>query len=95
MADLFTEVYNHLPLAHTINSRVIVMHGGLFSDDNVMLDDIRKVDRVRQPPESGKTSVDIIHLVLSPELPGISVTAPIRRSTHGRLLGKFSHSFPL
>ena len=30
------------------------MHGGLFSDDNVTLDDIRKVDRNRQPPEAGK-----------------------------------------
>ena len=30
------------------------MHGGLFSDDNVTLDDIRKADRNRQPPEAGK-----------------------------------------
>lgn len=29
------------------------MHGGLFADDNVTIDDIRKVDRNRQPPESG------------------------------------------
>jgi len=31
MADLFTEVYNWLPLAHNINNRILVMHGGLFS----------------------------------------------------------------
>lgn len=31
MVDLFTEVYNWLPLCHCINSRIIVMHGGLFS----------------------------------------------------------------
>lgn len=54
MADLFTEVYNWLPLAHCINSRVLVMHGGLFSKDNVTLDDIRAVDRNKQPPEDGK-----------------------------------------
>lgn len=30
-----------------------VMHGGLFSDDTVTLDDIRKVERNRQPPDSG------------------------------------------
>lgn len=30
-----------------------VMHGGLFSEDNVTLDDIRKIDRNRQPPDSG------------------------------------------
>ncbi|KAM3960527.1 protein phosphatase D3 [Aphomia sociella] len=53
MADLFTEVYNWLPLAHCINNRVLVMHGGLFSKDDVMLDDIRRVDRNKQPPEDG------------------------------------------
>lgn len=30
-----------------------VMHGGLFSEPNVTLDDIRKIDRNRQPPEKG------------------------------------------
>lgn len=54
MADLFTEVYNWLPLAHCINSRVLIMHGGLFSSDSVTLDDIRAVDRNKQPPEDGK-----------------------------------------
>jgi len=29
------------------------MHGGLFSEDDVQLDDLRKVDRNRQPPDSG------------------------------------------
>ncbi|XP_014359983.1 serine/threonine-protein phosphatase 5 [Papilio machaon] len=53
MADLFTEVYNWLPLAHCINNRVLVMHGGLFSSDDVTLDDIRNVDRNKQPPEDG------------------------------------------
>ncbi|XP_061722125.1 serine/threonine-protein phosphatase 5 [Cydia pomonella] len=53
MADLFTEVYNWLPLAHCINSRVLVMHGGLFSKDDITLDDIRRVDRNKQPPEDG------------------------------------------
>ncbi len=31
MVDLFTEVYNWLPLSHCINQKVLVMHGGLFS----------------------------------------------------------------
>ncbi|PIK56905.1 putative serine/threonine-protein phosphatase [Apostichopus japonicus] len=53
MAELFTEVYNWLPLAHLINKKVLVMHGGLFSSDDVTLEDIRKVDRNRQPPDSG------------------------------------------
>ncbi len=53
MADLFTEVFNHLPLAHCLNKAVLVMHGGLFGEDDVTLDDIKAVDRNRQPPESG------------------------------------------
>lgn len=53
MADLFTEVYNWLPLAHCLNKRVLVMHGGLFSRDDVTLDEIRQIDRNRQPPEEG------------------------------------------
>jgi len=32
---------------------VQVMHGGLFSEDEVQLDDLRKVDRNRQPPDTG------------------------------------------
>jgi serine/threonine-protein phosphatase 5 len=53
MCELFTEVYNWLPLCHCINSKVLVMHGGLFSKDDIKLDDIRAVDRNRQPPEEG------------------------------------------
>ncbi|XP_010781985.1 serine/threonine-protein phosphatase 5-like [Notothenia coriiceps] len=29
------------------------MHGGLFSEDGVTLEDLRKVERNRQPPDSG------------------------------------------
>ncbi|KAF5307221.1 hypothetical protein FQR65_LT00737 [Abscondita terminalis] len=53
MAELFTEVYNWLPLAHCLNERVLVMHGGLFTRDDVTLADIRAIDRNRQPPEEG------------------------------------------
>ena len=93
MVELFTEVYNWLPLAHLINNKVMVgykhmkmrvlslpsvsdcfpfiilflnyshfntpcvdfqvMHGGLFSRDDVTLDEIRKIERNRQPPEQG------------------------------------------
>ena len=30
-----------------------VMHGGLFSQDGITIEDIKKIDRNRQPPESG------------------------------------------
>ncbi|XP_071507898.1 serine/threonine-protein phosphatase 5-like [Diadema antillarum] len=53
MAELFTEVYNWLPLAQLINNKVLVMHGGLFSQDDVTLDDLRAIKRNMQPPESG------------------------------------------
>lgn len=53
MVDMFTEVYNCLPLAHCLNGRVLVMHGGLFSKDDVTLNDIKSIDRKRQPPDEG------------------------------------------
>ncbi|XP_073985077.1 protein phosphatase D3 [Rhodnius prolixus] len=53
MVEVFTEVYNLLPLAHCLNKRVLVMHGGLFSKDGVTLDDIRVIERNQQPPEEG------------------------------------------
>jgi len=53
MVDLFTEVYNLLPLSHLINSKILTMHGGLFSKDDITLDDIRKTERNKQPPDSG------------------------------------------
>ena len=42
MVDLFTEVYNWLPLAHNINNKILVMHGGLFSK-------VRHTVNVRNP----------------------------------------------
>lgn len=51
--NLFCEAFCLLPLCHLINKKVFVVHGGLFSKDNVTLDDIRKVDRDREPPDEG------------------------------------------
>ncbi|CAG2114070.1 unnamed protein product [Medioppia subpectinata] len=53
MYELFAEVFNLLPLAHCINSKVLVMHGGLFNSDTITLDQIRTTDRNRQPPDEG------------------------------------------
>ncbi|XP_039256934.2 serine/threonine-protein phosphatase 5-like [Styela clava] len=52
MMELFSEVFNFLPLAYCINNKVLVMHGGLCQD-TVTLDDLRKIERNKQPPESG------------------------------------------
>jgi len=54
--DLYSEVFCVLPLAHVIEGKVIVVHGGLFSKDGVTLEDIKKVDRIREPPEDGLMS---------------------------------------
>jgi serine/threonine-protein phosphatase 5 len=51
--NLFCEAFCLLPLCHVINRKVFVVHGGLFSKDNVTLADIRKVNRVQEPPDEG------------------------------------------
>ena len=33
-----------------------MLHGGLFSRDDVTLDDLRKIDRFREPPDEGQMS---------------------------------------
>jgi serine/threonine-protein phosphatase 5 len=52
---LFSESFSALPLATLIGEKFLVLHGGLFSDDNTSLDDIRKLNRhnQRQPGHSG------------------------------------------
>lgn len=59
--ELFAEVFCCLPLAHVINDKVFVVHGGLFSVDGVKLSDIQAIDRFCEPPEEG--TVDINYLV--------------------------------
>jgi serine/threonine-protein phosphatase 5 len=52
---LFSESFSALPLATLIGDKYFVLHGGLFSDDETSLDDIRKLNRhsQRQPGQSG------------------------------------------
>ncbi|KAI8903779.1 serine/threonine-protein phosphatase 5-like protein [Gorgonomyces haynaldii] len=53
----FSELFNAVPLANLIGrpdqERILVIHGGLFSRDDVTLDEIRKIDRFRQPGSQG------------------------------------------
>jgi serine/threonine-protein phosphatase 5 len=51
--QLFCEAFCLLPLCHVIGKQIFVVHGGLFSEDNVTLNAIRKVDRDREPPDEG------------------------------------------
>lgn len=52
---LFSESFSALPLATLIGKQYFVLHGGLFSDDKISLDDIRKLNRhlQRQPGQQG------------------------------------------
>jgi len=51
--DLFEEVFDALPLAAVLDSRVLVLHGGLFKRKNVTLAEIEAIDRFRDVPSSG------------------------------------------
>lgn len=53
MISLFSDVFQALPLAHVLGGGVLVIHGGLFSHDDVTLHDLRAIERHREPPESG------------------------------------------
>ena len=53
MYDLFSNMFCYLPLAHCINRKALVLHGGLFIKDGVKLEDIQKENRKREPPEEG------------------------------------------
>ena len=57
--ELFAEVFCCLPLAHVINKKVFVCHGGLFSVDGVKLSDIKAIDRFCEPPEEGNSHIPI------------------------------------
>lgn len=52
--NLFCETFCYLPLAHVLRNEVFIVHGGLFSVDNVTLEDLNKEDRLREPPEQGR-----------------------------------------
>lgn len=51
--EFYCDLFQKLPIAHVLNSQVLVLHGGLFSKDGVKLEDIKKVNRFREPADSG------------------------------------------
>lgn len=53
LVEVFRETFRWLPLAHVLDNKVLVVHGGLFSKDGVKLADIKAIDRNREPPEEG------------------------------------------
>lgn len=51
--SFFSEVFNALPTGHIINGKVFVTHGGLYSKDNVTIEDLQKANRFGEIPEGG------------------------------------------
>jgi len=51
--SVFRELFFALPLCYLINKKIFVVHGGLPNDEEVTLDDIRRVERFREPPDQG------------------------------------------
>lgn len=47
--QIFCEAFRLLPLAFVVNNKAFVVHGGLSQLENVTLDDIRKIDRNKEP----------------------------------------------
>jgi len=56
MYFLFTEVFSCLPICHVIGGKYFAVHGGLPSTDGVKLEQIARVDRMREPGDSGLLS---------------------------------------
>ncbi|KAJ3287813.1 Serine/threonine-protein phosphatase 5 [Borealophlyctis nickersoniae] len=50
---LFSEIFNAIPLGNLIQEKILVAHGGLFSRDDVTMDELRKLDRFKQPGSEG------------------------------------------
>lgn len=71
--DVYCESFDHLPLAHSINGRVFVVHGGLSIRPGVTVDEINKI--CRRTDEDGELMSDLLWADPQPE-PG---SAPSKR----------------
>ncbi len=50
---MFRELFFSLPLTYLLNNKILVVHGGIPSDECVSLEAIKKVPRFSEPPEKG------------------------------------------
>ncbi len=57
--QMFTQVFQSLPLVHVIDDKVMVVHGGLPSTDDADLAAIKRIDRFKEPPE-GSLFADLL-----------------------------------
>ncbi|KAF9585093.1 hypothetical protein BGW38_003936 [Lunasporangiospora selenospora] len=58
MFKMFSETFICLPLAHLVQEKIFVVHGGLSSRDDVTLEEIKGIDRISkgQPGQGGLMS---------------------------------------
>jgi serine/threonine-protein phosphatase 5 len=49
----FSEIFNTIPLGNLVQQKILVVHGGLFSRDGVTIDELRNINRYRQPNDNG------------------------------------------
>lgn len=75
-------------MAYVFNNKVMVCHGGLPSEDGVTLEDIRKVDRVMEPPEKGI----MCDILWADPIPGFGRT-PSKRGVSMGFGEDISHTF--
>jgi len=68
--EIFRELFCAMPLAYVLKEKVMVVHGGIPTGHGGDLASLRKLDRVREPPDSGPMCECLWN---DPqELPGIS-----------------------
>ena len=52
--EVFRELFCAMPLAYVLNGQVMVVHGGIPTcEEGGDLESLRKIDRVREPPDAG------------------------------------------
>jgi len=57
---LFCRAFKCLPLAHVVNRAVLVVHGGLSRAEGASLQDIRTLDRKKEPGEQDDLMIDLL-----------------------------------
>lgn len=60
LIDMFQHFFMQLPLASVVGEWALVIHGGLFREAGVTLDEIRRIDGCRQPPSVLDTREDTL-----------------------------------
>jgi len=58
LVELFQRFFNSMPIAALVGEWAFVIHGGLFREPNITIEDVRKINNRRAPPQALKTYDD-------------------------------------